>query len=130
MSPDEWKKIKFFTASEFDDKTVPGSGATGMDYRLVDKLDRLRLAWSRPIKITSGFRSSAHNAEVGGKPNSAHLRGLAADCATEDLCDAIKFAIFAAARGFTRVGVDLKGKYVHLDIDPSLPGPATWFYNV
>lgn len=129
MSPSEWEKIKYFKASEFDCKSLPGSGGTGMDYRLVDKLDRLRHAWGRPIVVNSGFRTPTHNASVGGKPNSAHLRGLAADCRTDDLRDAIKFAIFAAARGFTRIGVDLKGKYVHLDVDPSLPGPAIWFYN-
>lgn len=130
MSPDEWKGIRFFKSSEFDDHTLPGSGATGMDLRLVDKLDRLRLAWGRPIHITSGFRTTEHNAEVGGVKNSAHTRGLAADIRTEDIYDAIKLAIFAASRGFTRIGVDMKGKMVHLDVDPSLPGPATWFYGV
>ena len=32
-----------------------------------------------PIHINSGFRSSEHNALVGGVKNSYHLRGLAAD---------------------------------------------------
>lgn len=32
-----------------------------------------------PVKVTSGFRSKAVNAQVGGSPHSQHLLGLAAD---------------------------------------------------
>ena len=130
MSPEDWKKIKYFKPEEFDCPSLPGSGQTGMDSRLVEKLDRLRADWKRPISINSGFRTPSHNAQVGGKPNSAHLRGLAADCKTEDLQDAIRFALFASLNGFPRIGVDMKGKYVHIDVDPNLPSPATWFYSV
>ena len=32
-----------------------------------------------PITITSGFRTAGHNKKVGGKKNSYHLKGKAAD---------------------------------------------------
>lgn len=32
-----------------------------------------------PVKVTSGFRSPAVNAQVGGSPHSQHLQGMAAD---------------------------------------------------
>lgn len=127
MTEAQWLRITHFSPHEFDSKDSPGSGFSGMDHRFVEALDELRKAWGKPIKINSGFRTKEHNAKVGGKPNSAHLRGLAADCQTNGLQDAIRFALFAASSGFTRIGVDLKGKYVHIDTDASLPS-AVWFY--
>lgn len=42
-------------------------------------LEPARKAWGRPIRVTSGYRSKKLNAAVGGKPNSYHLQGKAAD---------------------------------------------------
>src|SRR6478752_3641941 len=38
-----------------------------------------RLCGNRPIRILSGFRTPAHNKEVGGASQSYHLVGKAAD---------------------------------------------------
>lgn len=38
-----------------------------------------------PIDVLSGYRSPKHNADVGGVPNSYHLRGMAADIAVRDM---------------------------------------------
>lgn len=42
-------------------------------------LEPLRVAVGKPVIVSSGFRSPAVNALVGGAPSSDHLRGLAAD---------------------------------------------------
>jgi uncharacterized protein YcbK (DUF882 family) len=42
-------------------------------------LDRIRLLLGHPLDISSGYRSPALNAAVGGAPNSQHSQGLAAD---------------------------------------------------
>jgi len=42
-------------------------------------LDRIRLLLGHPLDISSGYRSPALNAEVGGARNSQHSQGLAAD---------------------------------------------------
>lgn len=42
-------------------------------------LDNIRLILGKPIRITSGFRSKKLNEAIGGKVNSFHLEGLAAD---------------------------------------------------
>jgi hypothetical protein len=44
-------------------------------------LDRIRLLLGHPLEISSGYRSPALNAVVGGAPNSQHSQGLAADFA-------------------------------------------------
>jgi uncharacterized protein YcbK (DUF882 family) len=128
MTAEQWLRIKYFDPQEFDSPDLPGSGHAGMDHRMVEALDDLRHEWGKPIKINSGFRTPSHNAKVGGVKNSAHARGLAADCKTDGIQDTIRFALFAASNGFTRIGVDLKGKYCHIDVDNSLPN-AVWFYN-
>lgn len=130
MTKEEWGKIKYFVPEEFDSPDAPGSGFAMMDYALVERLDRLRRVWGRPLVVNSGYRTAAHNKSVGGVKDSAHQRGLAADLRTSDLTDAIRFSIVAALNGFSRIGVDMKGRYVHVDCDMSLPSPAVWFYNV
>ena len=42
-------------------------------------LDRIRLLLGHPLEISSGYRSSALNAAVGGARNSQHAQGFAAD---------------------------------------------------
>lgn len=44
-------------------------------------LDRVRELLGHPLEISSGFRSPALNAAVGGTPGSQHTHGLAADFA-------------------------------------------------
>lgn len=45
----------------------------------MERLDEIREKYGKPIIITSGYRCQELNKKVGGKPNSFHLKGLAAD---------------------------------------------------
>lgn len=124
----DWTQIKHFKPEEFDSPDSPGSGVN-MDESFIKRLDAFREYLGQPILVNSGFRTTVHNALVGGVTNSAHMRGLAVDIATDSLEHAIKVAIAAARFGWLRIGVSLKGKLVHVDQDPTLPTPATWFYS-
>lgn len=42
-------------------------------------LDNIRAVFKKAIRITSGFRSAAVNAAVGGSKTSAHRKGMAVD---------------------------------------------------
>jgi uncharacterized protein YcbK (DUF882 family) len=59
--------------SEFPDHVVSNIK------RLSNNLQKLRNHLGQRITINSGYRSPAHNKNVGGAPNSTHMRGLAAD---------------------------------------------------
>lgn len=125
----DWSKIRYFSSREFDSPDMPGSGDR-MDEEFMLKLDALRHIWGRPLKVDSGYRSANHNAILkGAVKNSAHTRGRAADLKMENLVETIHFAVFAAMSGFTRIGIDMKGGFVHVDSDDTLPHPAVWFYN-
>ena len=52
---------------------------------LAAQLEVLRSHLNKPINITSGFRSEAHNKRSNGKSNSQHLLGKAADLQVKGL---------------------------------------------
>jgi len=69
------------TAARLDiDNTPPDDIVNIMRTILAPGLERVRMILgSRPIHVTSGYRSELLNSAVGGSKHSAHMRGLAAD---------------------------------------------------
>ena len=61
-----------------------GSDAIMIDQTLVVLLQAIREHFNKPITITSGYRTAAHNAAVGGSKSSQHLLGKAADIQVAD----------------------------------------------
>ena len=66
-----------FTVAEFACKD--GSDPVFVDSSLAALLQKIRDHFGRPVVITSGYRTAAHNAAVGGAKSSQHLLGRAAD---------------------------------------------------
>ena len=56
-----------------------GSDVVLIDDELVVLLQCIREHFGKPVVITSGYRTAAHNAVVGGAKSSQHLLGRAAD---------------------------------------------------
>lgn len=61
-----------------------GSDTIMIDQTLVVLLQAIREHFNKPITITSGYRTAAHNAAVGGAKSSQHLLGRAADIQVAD----------------------------------------------
>jgi len=106
----------------------PCCGEIHMDKKFMQLLERTRMYAQIPMNVNSGYRCEKHNAdpEVGGKPNSSHLRGKAADIAIATSSQ--RFTILAAAikAGFTRIGI---GKtFIHLDSDDTKAQEVSWIY--
>lgn len=121
-----WTDIKHFKPGEFDSPGEPGTGLK-MSLPFVHKLDKVRAFLKRPLRVNSGYRTAAHNAKVGGVPNSAHTKGLAADIRCTD--SGMRLALIDAARaaGIARIGVGTT--LVHLDDDSDLPSNVLWVYT-
>ena len=68
------------TAEKLNIKNVPNDPIVieNLEYT-IEQLDELRRLYEHPIIITSGYRCPALNKTVGGKPNSQHVKGQAAD---------------------------------------------------
>jgi hypothetical protein len=67
------------TARERGIDNAPPPALIGNLRLLARGLDRIRRLLGYPLDISSGYRSPALNAAVGGAPNSQHAQGLAAD---------------------------------------------------
>ncbi len=113
----------YFKYSEFDSPDLPGSGEK-MDATFISKLELVREKCGFPLFISSGYRTTNHNQLVGGKPDSAHLKGLAADIAIHNSNERYVLIKSAFEVGFRRMEVGKLGagrEWVHLDVDSTLP---------
>lgn len=112
--------MKYFKPEEFKCKCGTCDGGK-MNAELLAKLNQARALANVPFVITSGFRCVPHNTAVGGKPNSAHTKGLAVDIGFSSSSQAMAMLKAFLAVGFTRVGYNSKRRFFHVDIDASLP---------
>lgn len=81
-------------------------------------LEPARQAYGRPMKITSGYRSEKLNKAVGGKPNSQHLRGQAADVQADDLT--ALFEVIKEQGNYDQLLLESNGKtrWIHVSYNP------------
>ena len=78
-------------------------------------LQPLRVAYGKPIAITSGYRSPEVNRLVGGVPSSQHVKGEAADCYVPDpkvLLDVLLFSKLP----FDQAILYKQKKFLHLSL--------------
>ena len=73
-----------------------GTDTILIDEGLVVLLQCIREHFGKPVHITSGYRTAAHNAAVGGSKSSQHLLGRAADFYVEGV-DVATVAAYAEA---------------------------------
>ena len=71
-----------------------GSDVVMIDESLVVLLQCIREHFGKPVTITSGYRTAAHNTAVGGAKSSQHLLGRAADIQVQDT-DPLAVAAYA-----------------------------------
>ncbi len=128
--PLDWSRWPHFAEAEMRCK---GSGRCAMDPTFMDRLEALRVAFGRPMPVTSGYRAPEHNAKVSATGRDGpHTTGRAVDVAVAG-AEALTLVGLAIARGFTGIGVAQKGaaRFIHLDdLSPGgrHPRPALWSY--
>lgn len=123
--------MKYFTIDELtrsqtarergiDNSPTPGI-KQNLERLVANVLDPLREAWGRPIVVTSGYRSPALNAAVGGAKGSHHMYGMAADITTGNVVDNRRLfqLILDLGLPFTQL-IDEKGfSWLHVSYDPA-----------
>jgi uncharacterized protein YcbK (DUF882 family) len=120
--------LKHFKISEFDSPDLEGSGQK-MNKVFLKLLDKARDRAGVSFKILSGYRTIEHNLYVGGRVGSSHLFGLAADIYLPK-SSRKRFLIINALFevGLNRIGINFKGKFVHVDMDRSKDKNVLWAY--
>ena len=97
-----------------------------MDKTFLLRLDEARERAGIPFIINSAYRTPEHNAKIGGKPNSSHLKGLAVDISVTNSRQ--RFIILNALIdvGFTRIGI--ADTFIHIDLDKEKSEKVVWTY--
>jgi len=97
---------------------------------LLDKLEQVREQYSKPIKITSGYRCPDHNKAIGGKPGSSHMSGLAVDITPVILTlDDLDLLYEICYNIFDNIGDGRPKNFVHVDVrEPKPTGKRHWIY--
>lgn len=87
---------------------APTPAVTAALTALVDRvLDPLRDHLGRAVRVTSGYRSPAVNAKVGGARRSQHMRGEAADISAAGMTpESLASAIVALGLPFDQIIVE------------------------
>ena len=97
-----------------------------MDKTFLLRLDEARERAGIPFIINSAYRTPEHNAKIGGKPNSSHLKGLAVDISVTNSRQ--RFIVLNALLevGFTRIGI--ADTFIHIDLDNEKSKEVIWTY--
>lgn len=117
--------LKYFSLEEFDSPDLPNSGVN-MDSDFLQRLDDAREIASIPFKINSGYRTKERNELVGGKPQSSHLKGKAADIAVKDSRERWIILDALIKAGFNRIGI--ANTFIHVDSDEDKSPNVIWTY--
>ena len=123
--------LNYFNFQEFDSPDEIGSGMPSeqggkMNKEFLFKLDEARMLAGTPFKITSGYRTEAHNKKVGGVKGSSHTKGCAVDIAVNSGLQRSAIVCALAKVGFTRIGI--AKTFVHCDLDKEKQN-SIWLYD-
>jgi uncharacterized protein YcbK (DUF882 family) len=116
--------LKHFKLEEFACKC--GRCKNKIDIDFVDMLDEARENAGVVFKITSGYRCPTYNIAVGGKKESAHIKGLAADIATPNSYMRYQILGSLLTAGFDRIGIG--SNFIHADTDDTKAAEVIWDY--
>lgn len=122
-----WADYPNFRESEFACKHT---GESKMEPAFMERLQTLRIAYGKPMQISSGYRSPSHPIEAAKAKPGAHSSGRACDVVVRG-ADALKLVELAIKHGFTGIGVNQKGasRFIHLDDLTSADSrPTIWSY--
>jgi uncharacterized protein YcbK (DUF882 family) len=121
-----WENYPDFSEAEFK---CSHCGKVDMQPEFLKKLQMLRTAFAKPMRITSGYRCPDHPIEAAKAIPGAHATGCAADVAVQGN-EAHELMRLAFHFRFSGIGVQQKGsgRFIHLDTLTESPRPNVWSY--
>ena len=126
----EWSEFASKDGSGFARGKAPEDEVRENVRRTMWKLEALRKkAGDRVVTVNSGFRSVAHNAAEGGRPNSMHQYGVAADVVVSGMSTP---AVYASAQTCGFSGLESASHpWQHVDSRVEHPayGSGAWWWE-
>lgn len=121
-----WAEYENFSEAEFK---CSHCGKVNMQPEFMKKLQMLRTAFAKPMRITSGYRCPEHPVEIRKTVSGAHTSGCAADIAVQGT-EAHELLRLAFHFRFSGIGVQQRGsgRFIHLDTLVTPPRPNVWSY--
>lgn len=114
-----------FTPGEFACRCASSKcDAKPMKPQFLERLEKLRIEWDKPMLLTSARRCAEWNKRVGGSPRSQHLSGNAVDVYLPK-AEIDDFVVLAEKYGFGGIGVGQN--FVHIDARTKR---SRWSYGV
>lgn len=128
MSTKDWHWPSF-TPDELRCKEI---GELAMLPSFMDRLQALRTAYGKQMRIRSGYRSKLHSVERQKRTAGTHAMGCAVDVVVSGR-NALRLIELALQHGFTGIGVQQRGegRFIHPDDAPNVPHrprPHIWSY--
>ncbi len=123
----DWSDYPNFTEAEM--RCHCGCGRADMSPDFMAALQRVRVAYGKPMNITSGFRCPEYDRKIGGK--GVHPTGQASDVAIsgENVHHLLAAAVVIGMRG---LGIKQHGphatRFLHVDMLASPMRPRVWSY--
>ena len=101
---------------QFDARRIPKSVAVQKNIlAVINELEKIRVDFSKPISITSGYRPEAINKSVGGASKSQHILGTALDIRPASGMT-LAFQDWLDKNWYGALGYGFRKNFVHLDI--------------
>lgn len=117
--------LYYFSKDEFTCNC--GCGMDVQDHVKV-AVDQARSIAGVPFPVTSGARCKQYNKDIGASPTSSHTLGLAVDIKFHNSRDKFKIIQALMAVGFTRIGINEKLMFIHVDADTNKPQEVLFSY--
>lgn len=106
-----------FSSTEFDCHGNGCCSETIINPKLVEYVQKIRDHFGKSITVTSGYRCTTHNRNVGGATGSRHSKGDAADIVVSGVTP-VEVAKYAESIGIKGIGLyetNSDGHFVHID---------------
>jgi uncharacterized protein YcbK (DUF882 family) len=92
-------------------------GSFQLDPKLLEALEALRTLAAVPVVVLCGYRCPEHNRRVGGRPNSQHLHGKAADIRIATLGLQSMYELTLRIPRFAAGGIGVYDRdFLHVDV--------------